>query len=85
MQSKLTAPAYATRCEVPGSVDAVIFHDSFGVALNPFLVESFRSSANFSATAGPNATAGYGVPEGLKANLVIEIMVERGLGAEPHF
>ncbi len=85
LQSKLTAPAYATRCDTPGNVDAVIFHDSFGVALNPFLAESFRSSANFSATAGTNEVAGYGMPEKLNANLVVEIMIERGLGVGPHF
>ena len=85
LESKLTTPAYATRCDAPGNVDTVIFHDSFGVALNPYLAESFRSSANFSATAGPTDLAGYGVPERLKANLVVEIMVERALGARPHF
>jgi alginate O-acetyltransferase complex protein AlgJ len=85
LQSKLTAPAYGTRCDAPGNVDAVIFHDSFGVALDPFLAASFRSSANFSATAGSNEVAGYDVPERLKANLVVEIMVERGLIAGPNF
>jgi len=83
LQAKLTTPAYATRCDAPGGVDAVIFHDSFGVALIPLLAESFRSSAQFSAQSGPDDAMGYGVPEALKANLVLEIMVERSLGAIP--
>ena len=76
-------PAFLTQCDAPGNVDAVIFHDSFGAALTPFLAESFRTSANFSARSGPNDLAGYGVPEKLKANLVVEIMVERDIGASP--
>ena len=85
LQSRLTAPAFATQCDTPGNVDAVIFHDSFGVALAPMFEASFRSTANFSATAGPNDVVGYGVPEALKANLVLEIIVERALGANPQF
>jgi hypothetical protein len=85
LQSRMTAPAYSTQCDAPGNVNAVIFHDSFGVALIPILAESFRSSANFRATAGQNDTVGYGMPEKLKANLVVEIMIERGLGSAPQF
>jgi hypothetical protein len=83
LQSRLTSPPYATRCDVPGNVDAVIFHDSFGVALVPILVESFRSSADFSTTLGQDDKFGYGMPEKLKANLVLEIMVERSLDSVP--
>ena len=85
LQSRLTAPAWFTQCDAPGNVDAVIFHDSFGVALAPFLAASFRSIADFSTTAGRNDVVGYGVPEALKANLVIEILVERDLGIGPDF
>ena len=83
--SKLTNPGYSTRCAAPGNVDAVIFHDSFGVAVAGLLEESFRSTVNFSATAGRNDVVGYGMPEQLKANLVLEIMVERSLNAGPPF
>jgi hypothetical protein len=85
LQSRLTTPAYATRCDVAGNVDAVIFHDSFGTALNPLLSESFRSSAAFSTNGGRNDVIGYGMPEKLKANLVVQIMVERGLLDDPPF
>ena len=83
LQSRLTAPAYASRCDAPGNIDAVIFHDSFGAALVPILEESFRSSTNFSTTEGKNDTVGYDMPEKLKANLVVEIMVERSLSSAP--
>jgi alginate O-acetyltransferase complex protein AlgJ len=83
LRSRLTAPAYATRCDVPGNVDAVIFQDSFGTALAPLLAESFRSTVTFPTTAGRKESAGYGMPEKLKANLVIEILVERSVGAGP--
>ncbi len=83
LQSRLTAPAYANRCDAPGSVDAVIFQDSFGTALAPILAESFRSTTIFPTTAGRNDTVGYGMPEKLKASLVVEILVERSLGAAP--
>lgn len=83
LQARLTSPPYATQCDVPGNIDAVIFHDSFGVALVPILVESFRSSADFSTTLGQDDNVGYGMPEKLKANLVLEIMVERSLDSVP--
>jgi hypothetical protein len=83
LQSRLTGPAQAFRCDVPGSVDAVIFQDSFGTALTPILTESFRSTASFRTTAGPNDFVGYGMPEKLRANLVLEILVERSLGPPP--
>ena len=83
LQSRLTGPAQAFRCDVPGSVDAVIFQDSFGTALTPILTESFRSTASFRTTAGPNDSVGYGMPEKLRANLVLEILVERSLGPPP--
>jgi hypothetical protein len=83
LQSRLTVPPNVTRCDAPGDVDAVIFQDSFGTALAPILAESFRSATNFRAAAGPNDAAGYGMPEKLKANLVLEIVVERRLGAGP--
>ncbi len=85
LQSRLTAPAYFTRCDAPGNVDAVVFHDSFGVALAPFLAETFRSSADFSTTAGRDDVAATAMPEALKANLVIEILAERRLGMGPDF
>ena len=83
LQSRLTGPAQVFRCDVPGGVDAVIFQDSFGMALTPILAESFRSTASFRTTAGPNDSVGYGMPEKLKANLVVEILVERSLGRAP--
>jgi hypothetical protein len=83
LSSRLTAPTSVTRCNAPGHVDAVIFQDSFGTALSPILAESFRSATIFRATAGPNEKAGYGMPERLKANLVVEILVERSLGGGP--
>lgn len=79
LQSK-TASAYSTRCDIPGNIDAVIFQDSFGLALAPFLEESFRSTANFSRMEW-NDAAGYGLSETLRANLVVEIMVERSLSS----
>jgi hypothetical protein len=85
LSSRLTAPTTVARCNAPGNVDAVIFQDSFGAALAPILAESFRSSTSFRTTAGPNEKAGYGMPERLKANLVVEILVERSLGSEPAF
>ena len=83
LQSRLTAPSSFTRCDTRGNVDAVIFQDSFGTALSPILARSFRSTASFRATGGPNDKAGYGMPERLKANLVVEILVERSLGGGP--
>ena len=85
LQSRLTAPSSFTRCEAHGSVDAVIFQDSFGTALSPILARSFRSTTIFRATGGPNPTAGYGMPEQLKDNLVVEILAERSMrgGPEP--
>ena len=83
LQSRLTAPAYVQRCDAPGDVDAVIFQDSFGTALAPILAKSFRSATIFPATAGPNHGVGYGMPQQLKANLVVEILVERSLSARP--
>jgi hypothetical protein len=85
LQSRMTAPAYATRCDAPGNINAVTFHDSFGWALVPFFEESFRSTANFSATEGKNDTVGYDMPEKLKANLVVEIMVERSLSSAAEY
>jgi hypothetical protein len=83
LQSRLTGPTIATRCNAEGNVDAVIFQDSFGTALSPILARSFRSATSFRTTAGPNDKAGYGMPERLKANLVVEILAERSLGAGP--
>ena len=83
LQSRLTGPSAFTRCNAPGNVDAVIFQDSFGVALSPILARSFRSTASFRTTGGPNDGAGYGMPERLKANLVVEILVERSIGNGP--
>jgi hypothetical protein len=83
LSSRLTAPTSVTRCNASGNVDAVIFQDSFGTALSPILAESFRSTTSFHTTAGPNEKAGYGMPERLKANLVVEILVERSLTAGP--
>ena len=83
LQSRLTAPSSVTRCNAPGDVDAVIFQDSFGTALSPILAESLRSATSFRSTGGPNDKVGYGMPQGLKANLVIEILVERSLSAGP--
>jgi hypothetical protein len=71
-------PPYSTRCQAPGNVNAAIFQDSFGWALAPFLEESFRSTANFNRMEW-NDTTGYDLPEKLKANLVVEILVERSL------
>ena len=85
LQSRMTAPAYATRCDAPGNINAVIFHDSFGWALVPFFEESFRSTANFNATEGKNDTDGYDMPEKLRANLVVEIMVERNLSSAAEY
>jgi len=85
LQSRLTGPAQVFRCDVPGGVDAVIFQDSFGMALTPILAESFRSTASFRTTAGRNDAAGYGMPAKLKANLVVEILVERSLTDVPDF
>ena len=79
LQSK-TASAYSTRCDAPGNIDAAIFQDSFGLALAPFLAESFRSTANFNRMEW-NDAAGYGLSETLRANLVVEIMVERSLSS----
>ena len=83
LQSRLTAASSVTHCNAAGNVDAVIFQDSFGTALSPILAQSFRSATSFRATAGPNDRVGYGMPERLKANLVVEILVERSLGAGP--
>jgi len=83
LQSRLTAPSSFTRCESLGNVDAVIFQDSFGTALTPLLARSFRSTTSFRTTGGPNHKVGYGMPEQLNANLVVEILVERSLGAGP--
>jgi alginate O-acetyltransferase complex protein AlgJ len=83
LQSRLTAPTLAYRCDAPGGVDAVLFQDSFGTALTPILAESFRSTTSFRTTAGTNASIGYGMPEKLKANLVVEILAERSIGAVP--
>lgn len=83
LQSRLTAPSSFTRCESHGNIDAVIFQDSFGTALAPILARSFRSTTSFRATGGPNDKLGYGMPEQLKANLVVEILVERSMGAGP--
>ena len=83
LSSRLTAPTSVTRCNASGNVDAVIFQDSFGTALSPILAESFRSTTSFHTTGGPNEKAGYGMPERLKANLVVEILVERSLAAGP--
>ena len=83
LKSRFTSPATVTRCNPFGTVDAVIFQDSFGTALSPILAESFRSTTSFGTTAGPNEKVGYGMPERLKAHLVIEIMVERSLSAGP--
>jgi len=83
LESRLTAPSSFTRCESGGNVDAVIFQDSFGTALSPILARSFRSTTSFRTTGGPNQKVGYGMPEQLKANLVVEIMVERSMGAGP--
>jgi hypothetical protein len=83
LESRLTVPSRVTRCNADGNVDAVIFHDSFGTALSPILARSFRSATSFGTTAGPNEKAGYGMPERLKANLVVEILAERSLGARP--
>ena len=83
LQSRLTAPSSVTRCNAFGTIDAVIFQDSFGTALSPILAESFRSTTSFRTTAGPNDKVGYGMPERLKADLVLEIMVERSLSAAP--
>ena len=85
LQSRLTAPVYSTRCDAPGNINAVIFYDSFGVALVPILAESFEATTNFSATIGKNDTVGYHMPEKLKANLVVEIMVERSLSFAPEY
>jgi len=81
--SKMTAPAYITQCNAPGNINAVIFYDSFGLALVPFLEDSFSSTANFSITEWKNDLAGYDMPEKLNANLVVEIMVERSLSSAP--
>ena len=83
LQSRLTGPAQVFQCDVPGGVDAVIFQDSFGTALTPILAELFRSTGSFRTTAGPNDVVGYGMPEKLRANLVLEILVERSLGPPP--
>jgi len=83
LAARLTAPTAVTRCDAPGNVDAVIFQDSFGTALSPILARSFRSTTSFRTLGGPNEQAGFGMPERLKANLVIEIMVERSLSARP--
>ena len=83
LQSKMTAPAYITQCNAPGNINAVIFYDSFGLALVPFLEDSFSSTANFSITEWKNDLAGYDMPEKLNANLVVEIMVERSLSSAP--
>ena len=83
LQSRLTGPESMYRCDAPGGVDAVIFQDSFGTALTPILAESFRSTVSLPTTAGRNDRVGYGMPEKLKANLVVEILVERSLGAAP--
>jgi hypothetical protein len=77
LQSTTPSP-YSTRCHAPGNINAVIFQDSFGWALAPFLEESFRSAANFDRM-GWNNAAGYDLSETLKANLVVEILVERNL------
>jgi len=74
------ASGYSTRCNAPGNINAVILHDSFGLALTPFLEESFRSTANFDRM-GWNNAAGYDLAETLKANLVVEILVERNLSS----
>jgi hypothetical protein len=79
LQSTIPSP-YATRCHAPGNVNAVIFQDSFGWALAPFLQESFRSTTNFNRMEWNDATAYY-LSEKLKANLVVEIMVERSLSS----
>jgi len=83
LQSRMTAPAYITQCNAPGNINAVIFYDSFGLALVPFLEDSFSSTANFSITEWKNDLAGYDMPEKLNANLVVEIMVERSLSSAP--
>jgi len=83
LQSRFTAPSSFARCNAPGNVDAVIFQDSFGTALSPILAESFRSTTSFRTTAGPNDKVGYGMPERLKAKVVVEILVERSLVAGP--
>ncbi len=85
LRSRLTAPAHFTRCDAPGNINAVIFSDSFGLALVPLLVESFRSTANFSVTEWKNDTTGYDMPEKLTANLVMEIMAERSLSSAPYY
>ena len=74
------ASVYSTRCDAPGNINAVILHDSFGLALAPFLEESFRSTANFNRM-GWNNAAGYDMSEALKANLIVEILVERDLSS----
>jgi hypothetical protein len=83
LSSRLTAPTSVTRCDGSSNVDAVIFQDSFGTALTPILVRSFRSATSFHTLGGPNEKVGYGMPERLKARLVVEIMVERSLSARP--
>lgn len=85
LQSRMTASAYSTRCDAPGNIKAVIFHDSFGWALVPILQESFQSTASFSATEEKNDTFGYDMPEKLKASLVVEIMEERSLSPAPEY
>jgi hypothetical protein len=77
LQSNIPSP-YSTRCQVPGNINAVIFQDSFGWALAPFLEESFQSTANFNRVEWSDAV-GYDLSEKLKANLVVEILVERSL------
>jgi hypothetical protein len=85
LRSRMTAPAYFTRCDAPGNINAVIFYDSFGLALVPHLEESFRSTANFSVTEWKNDATGYDMPEKLRANLVVEIMAERSLSSAPNY
>jgi len=85
LQSRMVAPAYVTRCDAPGNINAVIFYDSFGMALVPLLEESFQSTANFNITELKSDTTGYGMPEKLKANLVVEIIVERSLSSAPNY
>lgn len=73
-------PPYSTRCHAPGNVNAVIFEDSFGWALAPFLEETFRSTANFNRMEW-NDAVGYDLAGELKANLVVEVLVERSLSS----
>ena len=83
LQSRLTGPAQVFRCDVPGGVDAVIFQDSFGTALTPILARIVSLDRELPHDGRAQRCVGYGMPEKLRANLVLEILVERSLGPPP--